>query len=494
MLRVIQILILSLCLTTSSFSLNDYITERLTTGNYNQEQLQLALTINNIAAKYIVFNASTPGSLKWLNLAKFLARKDKKIAWQLALYYQQKHLDREQSYWAKHAYKLGATSAIIARAEQLATSRQHYQQAKRLLQAIDNEESHILQVNLAVKFADFPHLQTLVSKLISKKEQALLKALFAYQVLPSISDQNISSIKTIPRLGCRNGIQFFATNLADLNRLTALISQVQNSDFFSQQFCFKTPKYIAKQTIKCSHQDSERISCDVEPLAELLVDQGLNDEVKYIGILAPKGIANVDNGVVYIDKLDSHLVFEHELLHLTGFIDEYPLHILNSACEQNGALASNVVNLKRAIYLSEQDARAEILPLLPWNNLIEPNTPISHETPQGFRLGTPIEFSEHVGLFGANTCNNHQAQGYMSETFKPIFQVTQLQYFEEQLPLAYEKLATLTSGRFDMPSYHYNIGKKYKLRDDMEQANYWFEKATGVETSANIKFSLTKTQ
>ncbi|WNC70891.1 hypothetical protein RGQ13_12190 [Thalassotalea psychrophila] len=480
---------MSLCLTTSSFSLNDYLTVRLTAGTYNQDQLQLALSLSNLSAKYIVFKKSTQYSLQWLNLAKTLARKDQDIAWQLVLYYQQKKRVRERLYWTNHAFQLGSESAIIDRAKQLATTTENYQQAKALLQAIDNEESRMLQVTLAVKFADITLLQTLIPKLTSLNEQTLLKELLTYQVLPRLTNGSLTSGEAAPTVNCSNRLQFFATNLTDLNRLTGLFSKMQNKDFFNQQFCFETPKYIAQENLQCSHQSNERVNCDVEKL----VEQELSDDIKYIGVMAPQGIANVDNGVVYIDHLDSHLVLEHELLHLVGFIDEYPLNELNTACQHQGAIAKNIVNLKQTIYSSELDARAKVMHQLPWKGLIKSTTPISHKTPTGYRLGTPKGYSNEVGLFVANTCKNYLTDGFENETFKPINTVTQLQYFEEQLPLAYEKLVKQMSDQFDMPSYHSNIGKKYKQQGDFEQANYWFEKSAGVQSSVKINtFGLTK--
>lgn len=483
MFRFIQIAILSLCLSTSSFSLNGYLTEQLKTNKYNQKQLHLALSIGNVSAKYISFKDSVQGGTQWLSLARFLARNDQNIAWQLALYYQQKQLNREQLYWANHAYQLGAEPAIIDRAKQLATTIENYPQAKELLKAIENEESHLLQVTLAVKYADFSHLQTLIPKLTSSKEQALLNALLAYQVLPSFTNESNVSSQPKSTVSCRNSIQFFASNLSDLNRLNALFSKVRDNNFFNQQFCFETPKYIEQENLNCSHQSNERINCDVQ----LLVERGLSDNVKYIGVMAPQGVANVDNGVVSIDHFDSYSVLEHELLHLIGFIDEYPLNKFNTACERQGAIATNIVNLKQSIYSSEQDARAKVMHLLPWKDLIKASTPISHKTPEGRRLGTPDEFSDVVGLFVANTCQNYQPTGFNLETFKPVKVVTQLQYFEEPLPLTYQRLAKQMNGRFDMPSYtkrYYNIGKKYNLKGDVTLAHYWFVKAEGHATSA----------
>ena len=36
-----------------------------------------------------------------------------------------------------------------------------------------------------------------------------------------------------------------------------------------------------------------------------LVAKGIGNQVRYIGLLAPQGIANVNNGVIYIDNSDS---------------------------------------------------------------------------------------------------------------------------------------------------------------------------------------------
>jgi hypothetical protein len=78
---------------------------------------------------------------------------------------------------------------------------------------------------------------------------------------------------------------------------------------------------------------------------------------RYIAIMLPKGGANVHFGMLYFDAKDSIDVIEHEISHLLGFVDEYPLGKGHSKCRtsQQQISAQNIAVLQNG-YQGERSA------------------------------------------------------------------------------------------------------------------------------------------
>ncbi|KGJ96702.1 hypothetical protein [Thalassotalea sp. ND16A] len=490
---------MSLCLTTSSFSLTAYLHQVIADQGYSSGQFQFALTQNIRQAQFIAFEHSEQGSKQWLLLAQQLARADQDIAWQLSQYYQNNNQNRDQQYWYQHALKQGSLKALLKKATDVAIQGD-YQQAKNILASLNSlqienvEESVIASMTLAIEHGDIALVaatKARLAQLPSQRAQRLVAQIEKFQILTSVDNSNIAQSFDLPNnglvatansLSCRYPLQFFASNIADLTYLEQLIAQINDDSFFNTQFCLLTPKYITPQLINCDHLEQQRIACDIENIAT----QTIAKNVQYVGILGPKGVANVDHGFVFIDNQDSSEVLAHELLHLLGFIDEYPLNPYNSVCQQQGMLAHNIVNLAKRIYVSDQQARAAVLPILPWRESIKSTTPVTHKINSGYSLGTGAEFANEVGLFHSNTCDSYvemRGEKDALHAFKATAAVTQLQYFEEPLPTLYKGLAAVQHNPLKMPSYHYNIGKKYKQKGDSKLANYWLVKSAARETN-----------
>jgi len=497
--RISLLLIMSLCLTTSSFSLTAYLQQLIVEQGYSAEQFHFALTQNNRQAQLIALKDSEQGSKQWLLLAQQLARVDQNIAWQLSQYYQNNNQNRDQQYWYQHALKHGSQQALLKKAKEVAIQGD-YQQAKNILASLnplmseDVEESVMLSVTLAIEHGDIAMVvanKARLAQLPGQHAQRLMAQIEKFQILATVENSNIVQSFDLPNIGlagtakslsCRYPLQFFASNIADLTYLEQLIAEINDDSFFHTQFCLLTPKYITAQLINCDHLNQQRIACDIENIAR----QTIAKNVQYVGILGPKGVANVDHGFVFIDNQDGSDVLAHELLHLLGFIDEYPLNQYNSICQQQGVLAHNIVNLAKRIYGSDQQARAAVLPILPWREKIKSTTPISHKINSGYSLGTAREFANEVGLFHSNTCDSdvemRREKGEL-HAFKATANVTQLQYFEEPLPALYKGLVATQHNPLKMPSYHYNIGKKYKQKSDSKTANFWLGKSAARETN-----------
>ena len=245
-------------------------------------------------------------------LAQQLGRFDQNIAWQLSQYYQNENQNRDQQYWYQHALKHGSQKALLKKAKEVAIQGD-YQQAKNILASLNSlksenvEESVMLAVALAIEHGDIAMVvanKARLAQLPSQQAQRLMA-----QIEKSFNLPNNGQAATAKSLSCRYPLQFFASNIADLTYLEQLIAEINDNSFFNTQFCLLTPKYITPQLINCDHLDQQRIACDIENIAT----QTIAKNVQYIGILGPKGVANVDHGFVFIDNQDGSDVLAHAL-------------------------------------------------------------------------------------------------------------------------------------------------------------------------------------
>lgn len=104
----------------------------------------------------------------------------------------------------------------------------------------------------------------------------------------------------------------------------------QDPQLSSLALCFNAPVFIDSQQLSCSEQRAERIQCDAKPLKELVLQSGATQLL----VLAGQGGASFNNGWLQLPETASLPLLRHELSHLFGFIDEYPLAqtIADSEC------------------------------------------------------------------------------------------------------------------------------------------------------------------
>jgi len=95
----------------------------------------------------------------------------------------------------------------------------------------------------------------------------------------------------------------------------------QDTQLSSLALCFKLPVFIDSQQLACSEQRVERIQCQTEPLKKLVLQSGATQLL----VLAGQGGASYNNGWLQLPETATLPLLRHELSHLFGFIDEYPL-------------------------------------------------------------------------------------------------------------------------------------------------------------------------
>ena len=498
-------------LSTSSFLLPGFLTHIIEKNDYTASQLTFALAQDNEAALVNSLQQAKYGSEYWQGLAKKLANTNGEVAYLFADFLMNtKNIDKNSSYqseqailWYQQAIRLNYAKASIVLAEQ------HFRQnnvnaARNLLTKFQvmtlspyqlNDTSLaaiILLTKIAINIGDIELVNTLLVKFSSSLQAnkigaSLLSAIEKYQVLSTLNEITDGENDDIT---CSNSIQLFATNLIHLEQGERLIQHFKKQPL-NDAVCFSPVRYLPLSLMSCSSSQKDAILCDESKLDEVA------DVIttRYIAIMLPKGGANVHFGVLYFDAQDNVDVIEHEISHLLGFVDEYPLvkgHVKCRASQQK-LFSQNIAVLKNRYKGERNIVREKVLRQVAWAEQIKKSTPILHlnhlslsdeslEKNQYWQLGTPEGYEQDVGLYRAETCdNNDDKQQRVFTAFKPLSARTKLQYNVIRFPKEYKTLIQQNSEQFLMPSFHYNIALAYYQQTNIKQAEYWLEKAASWE-------------
>ncbi len=450
-----------------SFFLPSYLTEQSSKGKVNDIELSYAKHLKLPAYYHYLQQQSPQGSNDWLGAMRKLSTTSAEYALELAQYYHQdNHIGRAE-FWYQQAAKQQDDLAYWVLAN-LYAEQENYVLANEMLAPLliskNNEikqKAQLLAIDIALTTGDRQELTTLVAgiKEAGLTNQAgqhtLLSELTRYRV---ITDKRIESlVNQDARDTCPASIQMFATTLADLRYLDELILTTMNTPL-GAFVCFPTPRYLPLTQLKCTHSADEMISCD--ELSWQSYQAPINS--RFLGIMLPAGGANVNQGIMYLDRHDSLSVFHHELSHLLGFIDEYPLPKNHAKClaVQTQPFSHNVAVLPQILTGDRAQVRAYVLSQLAWGEMIKDDTPVLSADIQGWRLGTPEKYRDEIGLFISDSCQGHREVNDVAltlQSFKPLAKLTSLNYHELAFPAQYLAMLKRQPQLFLMPSYRNNI-------------------------------------
>lgn len=165
--------------------------------------------------------------------------------------------------------------------------------------------------------------------------------------------------------------------------------------------CFKPVIHFNSIELNCSEQLGLRIVCDYQ----ILTPQVLTGEFQQLLVIAGRGLASYNNGIVQLPDDANLALLRHEFMHIAGFLDEYLLSPANAtAVCREGRIAPNLIignddsTLTR--YLQRYALTADEVVL------------------------TPVDTCNAVGL----------------QAYRPIATINLMRYFEAELPMLYEKL------------------------------------------------------
>jgi len=496
--KILLLMSLTLVLTSSSFFLPLYISQNIDNDKLSTDELTIGESRGVIPAIKQLYSLQEKGSREWLRLAKKLARNDGEIANELAMFYGQQGNNKDTLYWLVKAKELGNKNARYALIEHLITEHNYNQAITLLSPILDEEKAFKFRVKVALLLGDVAFIK---EQLLTLKDnpnattqlQYLVNLIKKYKILAEDSylapnsDSNVLQpivLNTSTINHCDNSIQFFATSLNDLQHVELLIEQF-NRHKLAEAFCFQTVRYIPINELNCQYQQGNAIRCD-ESIWQM---KSATISSRFIAVMLPQGGANVHLGMLYLDNQDTVEVLAHEVSHLLGFVDEYPLpnHHLKCAAVQSTPFAHNAVVLQRFYQGNRDLLRKNILKQLPWAGKIAKSTPILTATKSGWKLGTPKDYSGSIGVYPSSTCDNSNVS-----SFRPLARNTQLTYFELDFPKEYFEI--LKSSRYDfrMPSYHYNVALALFNKHQISEARIWLTHAAEFELKPKRKTKILK--
>ena len=505
-------------LSASSFFLDDYLTNLIAKNKHSQAQLSFAIEHENLMALNHALNSSEFHSEQWLSLAKVLAKTQGEAAYQLALYY--KASPQKMIFWFKSASRLGFHQATLALAQHF-FDQNDFASAEKILLSFSannlsiNTKLHtrlqtkllILKLNLAISQGQVGYIENSLlhdTQLLKEtvEGRVLLNDIKKYQI-GKLTNEALDTSKMIQQ--CENSIQLFATSLSHLKKLEGIIADF-NTQPLSRAVCFASVRYMPVHALDCTKRQQAAIRCD----ESLWAPYANSIQTRYVGVMLPQGGANVHFGMLYFDSQDTVDVVAHEISHLLGFVDEYPLQAEHNTCQvtQTKSFSQNIAVLENTYYGDRRTIRSKILKQLAWGKYIKDNTPILQSVTasngkRNWQLGTPEEFNNEVGVFNAQTCKKTNAK--MREDFsayKGLAQRTQLQYFSLSFPPLYSLLLKENTTHYRMPSFHYNIALAYfqqsaignnvsedvalqriaQHKKNIKLANYWLEQSARWES------------
>ena len=496
-MRFLPVLSLLVLLPSSSFFLPAYLNNILDEGQYSPAQLAYAVKTEQPAAWQLKRKQAAYGSKAWLALSEKLALSQGDIAVELARYYQSQAQERRAIFWYRQGIKLASGEARLELA-QLYFDSNRILLAKetatenlnltRLSRSSDAREHALfsLAVRAAAALGDTDYIKQHLPRLkLSDSGQALLGDIDRFGVLTvAAGPVNLREIHQGPKADCSASIQLFATRIEHLHYLEQLIQGVESGPL-APFVCFAPVRYRPIGALGCreaqlnKHGSQEKKRRAITCREEMWHHAASAVNTRFIGVMLPRGGANVHLGILYLDRKDTLDVFTHELSHLLGFVDEYPLPASHNRCSatQQAPFAHNLVVLEE-YYRGERDAlRAQILKQLPWAAQIRDDTPLLQGEGDRWHLGTPPEYAKQVGVFPAASCDRQKPQA-----FKPLARRTKLTYYEEDFPDEYLKRLAAEPGAYLMPSFHYNIAQALFHQGQITQAKYWLQQAGLRET------------
>lgn len=515
-IAIIVILSLTMPLSSSSFFLDKYLNEIILGKSFTNSQLSYAISKKLTAALNIALEKVEYGSRQWLVINRKLAKTNKSSALALAMWYQNlspdnKALSKQAELWFKQAIRLKSQRAILELSEYY-FHHNYVSKAQDTFELLnydnlslhDKVKSYAFQFRLNIHLGEIEkvteQIHSLPTELLRINEISdILNDIERYKVIDASNINQTLSASSKPEIylgvtpkpkSCISDVQLFATNLKHLQHLQRFIINFKRQEALAKFVCLPEPKYINPKYINCNAEKVSPITCD-ETLWQIVKD---NTNTRHVGLMLNEGGANVHFGILYFDSQDDINVFSHEVSHLLGFIDEYPLATTHQICQQAqmNIFSHNIAVIPRFVFGHHAQVRKRVLANIPWASLIKEDTPIIklNKSVKGalplWEVGTPEEFNEEVGVFKAETCGynvneNLSTSAKNSSAFKPLVKRTLLRTLTSEFPELYIELLAMQPTTYLMPSYDYNIALAFYRKGNMDKARFWLNKAARWE-------------
>ncbi|MDP4946205.1 hypothetical protein [Alishewanella sp. SMS8] len=141
--------------------------------------------------------------------------------------------------------------------------------------------------------------------------------------------------------GCRLTLQPVVTQ-AEGERSWHSLQQAWQADpqLATLPVCFKPLLRITSTALNCSEVTVARIHCDYQALSDAV----LAGDFQQLLVIAGRGVASYNNGIVQLPAQANLALLRHEFLHIAGFLDEYALSAISArAVCRAGRVAPNLL-------------------------------------------------------------------------------------------------------------------------------------------------------
>lgn len=268
-----------------------------------------------------------------------------------------------------------------------------------------------------------------------------LSGLYEYHASTFNKNRNsdfIQHLSTLPD-GCKQKLLFVTPDIGSLMQAEHFrLRFAQDPRLKSLSICIYDVTWFDPVDIICDEnwQKSGRLGCQLLSVAEKLKSLPLTHLVMF----ADKGKANVHNGIMFLDRLDTYDVFIHELAHFSGFIDEYPLSegLAKRVCA--GVDAPNMVFKK------------------------------SEEINIDRQYWQSIGLQNNIDIFAARTCDNHSTQAFKASSKLTFMEFHDTAYIPANYLAAWQKQLQKTPNQ---PSVHINFAQLYEQSNNLSESQFW---------------------
>lgn len=233
---------------------------------------------------------------------------------------------------------------------------------------------------------------------------------------------------------CKLKVQFLVSGYSQLRYAADIRAQwKENAALNELSVCFNPIVRFNPKQLDCSNETGLRMQCDLTLMAKNLK---LESNTLPVIVHGQAGVANYNNGIIFINHLKSYGVFKHELFHHFGFIDEYPLP---------QKLAKRVCKVASPRYVGEN------LFVVPKQNLNE---------------------GLQKGMTKVDTCQSSDAVA-----FKPTAELTLMAFMDQPLPEVYlqRARAKLLSDTSTMANYQYAYALAFDEKGSRNEYLRWLK-------------------
>ncbi|WP_240920926.1 hypothetical protein [Pseudoalteromonas sp. Z9A5] len=172
-----------------------------------------------------------------------------------------------------------------------------------------------------------------------------LKLSAPYTNIPESFIHNLGFLALGSELPVNNQCLFNVVTMSDhrsgLYKLSELIKKYnEKPEPDNNVFCFTKPVYVAG-AIDCTNTVNKMAQCNWQSSS---LKKQLSGKFDFIIMMPRYGSANVQNNIMQLNSHVNYNVFLHELMHFSGFEDEYALPNTKQAwlCSKKGFVAPNL--------------------------------------------------------------------------------------------------------------------------------------------------------